>query len=321
MQSMRFFAHKSHSLQGIFLSLLLLIIAFSLASRYFFTPNNILNILNQTAIIALTGFGMTFVLMIAGIDLSIGSIIAFVSIIFAVMLHYTHQFTLALAAAFVGGILMGLLNGLLISRLKIPAFIVSLATMGIFRGITYAITDSKPVSIENELALFLGNNRIFLVPVSIYIVVISLVATHIILEKSKFGRQAKIIGGNREAARYVGIHIPRVEVIVYGISGLMCSLSGILLASRLYSAQPNVAQGSELDAIASAVLGGTSLSGGYGSIIGTFIGAFIIGIINNGMNLLKIPYFYQLIVKGVIIIIAVYIDAQNKRKIGILSRT
>ncbi len=309
------------SLGGISIALLFLLLIFSLLSPYFLTVNNIINVLHQTSIIALTGFGMTFVLIIAGIDLSIGSIIAFVGIIFSVTVEISGSILFAMIAGLTAGILFGLLNGILISKLSVPAFIVTLSTMGIFRGLTYSITNSKPVPIENPLALFLGNGKLFYIPLSIYIVIISLLVCNVLLEKTRFGRQARIIGGNREAARYIGVNIPRVEITIYALSGSLCAISGILLASRLYSAQPNVAQGYELDAIAAAVLGGTSLSGGVGSITGTFIGAFIIGIINNGMNLLKVPYFYQLIIKGVIIILAVYVDIQNKNKSLSIKRT
>ena len=257
---------------------------------------------------------MTFALIIAGIDLSIGSTIALSGTIAALLMSLNVPFTLAVGICLLIGLFLGFINGFLVSKAGIPAFIVTVATMGIFRGIAYILTGGGPVQISNAKFLYIGNEKIFGIPFPIILLIVVFIIMNIILGKTKFGRQAYIIGGNEEAALYSGINVKRIKIYIYMIIGFLASLSGIILASRLYSGQPNSANGYELDAIAAAVLGGTSLSGGYGTIVGTLIGAIIIGVINNGMNLLNITYFYQLIVKGIVIIIAVYFDVQSKKK-------
>ena len=299
---------------GILIGLIALIIVFSFLSPSFREFNNILNIILQVSIIAISAFGMTFALIIAGIDLSIGSTIALSGTTAALLLNMKVPFALALVLCLLMGIILGFINGFLISKAEIPAFIVTVATMGIFRGIAYILTGGGPVQIANEKFLYLGNEKLFGIPFPIVILIVVFIIMNIIVGKIKFGRQAYIIGGNEEAAMYSGINVKKVKVYIYMLIGFLAALSGIILASRLYSGQPNSATGYELDAIAAAVLGGTSLSGGYGTITGTFIGAIIIGVINNGMNLLNITYFYQLIVKGLVIILAVYFDVQSKKK-------
>jgi ribose transport system permease protein len=299
---------------GILLALFLIATFFALLTQYFLTIDNLLNILLQVSIISITAFGMTYVLMIGGIDLSVASIIALAGMVFGITLNATHMLLPAIAAVLITGILAGSTNGLLVAKFKIPPFIVTVATMGIFRGIAYAFTDSKPVPIELSSALTIGNERFLFIPVPVWIVFILLGVAHVVLDKTKFGRQTKLVGGNLESARYAGVNIFKIEVLVFIITGIAAAISGMILASRLYSAQPNSASGYELDAIAAAVLGGTSLTGGYGSVVGTFIGALIIGVVNNGMNLMGLSYFYQLIIKGIIIVIAVYVDIRNKKK-------
>lgn len=299
---------------GILIGLIALIAVFSFLSPSFREFNNILNIILQVSIIAISAFGMTFALIIAGIDLSIGSTIALSGTTAALLLNMKVPFALAIVLCLLMGIFLGFINGFLISKAEIPAFIVTVATMGIFRGIAYILTGGGPVQISNEKFLYLGNEKLFGIPFPIIILIVVFIIMSIVLGKTKFGRQSYIIGGNEEAALYSGINVKKVKVYIYMLIGFLASLSGIILASRLYSGQPNSATGYELDAIAAAVLGGTSLSGGYGTITGTIIGAIIIGVINNGMNLLNITYFYQLIVKGLVIILAVYFDVQSKKK-------
>jgi len=299
---------------GILVALLVITVFFSLLSQYFLTVNNLLSVLLQVSIISITAFGMTYALMIGGIDLSVGAVIALAGMVFAITLNATGMLFLAIFAALIAGMVVGFTNGIIVAKLEIPPFIVTVATMGIFRGIAYSLTDSKPVPIDLPSALAIGNERFLFIPIPVWIVLVSLVISHTVLDKTRLGRQTKLVGGNRESARYAGVNIYKIEIIVFMITGLASAVSGIILSSRLYSAQPNAALGYELDAIAAAVLGGTSLSGGYGSVIGTFIGALIIGIVNNGMNLLGLSYFYQLIIKGIIILIAVYADIRNKKK-------
>ena len=301
---------------GVLLALAVLVILFSFLSPHFLNTNNLLTILSQVSIIAIMAFGMTFVLMIGEIDLSVGSIAALSGLFLGLMLSFGLSGPIAILVALIVGALAGGANGLISARWRIPTFIVTVATMGIFRGIGYSTTDAKPIQIEDEFILFLGNQKVFgVIPVSVLIVIVLLILFHILLSKTKFGRRAKMMGGNRTAAQYVGINTMSLQIKVFMISGIAAAVSGILLTSRLYSAQPHAGTGYELDAIAAAVLGGTSLTGGYGTVFGTFIGALIMGVINNGMNLIGLPYFYQQIVKGLIIIVAVYIDVRNKERI------
>ena len=301
---------------GVLVALAALVILFSFLSPHFLNTNNLLTIFSQVSIIAIMAFGMTFVLMIGEIDLSVGSIAALSGLVLGIMLSMGMHAIIAIMIALLVGALAGGANGLISAKWKIPTFIVTVATMEIFRGIGYSTTDAKPVEINDSIVLFLGNKKLFgVIPVSVIITLVLLIVFHILLSKTKFGRRAKITGGNKMSAEYVGINTKALQIRVFMISGIAAAVSGILLSSRLYSAQPNAATGYELDAIAAAVLGGTSLTGGYGTVFGTFIGALIIGVINNGMNLIGLPYFYQQIVKGVIIIVAVYIDVRNKGRI------
>jgi ribose transport system permease protein len=301
---------------GVLLALIVLLVLFSILSPHFFNPNNVLTIFAQVSIIAIMAFGMTFVLMIGEIDLSVGSIAALSGLVLGLMLSFGISAPFAILITILAGALAGFANGFISARLRIPTFIVTVATMGIFRGLGYAPTDAKPIEVDNSAILYLGNRKLFdIIPIPVIIVLILLVLFHILLAKTKFGRRAKMVGGNKTAAEYVGINTKSLQIKIFMISGIASAISGILLTSRLYSAQPNSATGYELDAIAAAVLGGTSLSGGYGTVFGTFIGALIMGVINNGMNLIGLPYFYQQIVKGLIIIVAVYLDVRNKERI------
>ena len=209
---------------------------------------------------------------------------------------------------------MGALNGVLSAKLLLPSFIVTVATMGIYRGLVSLPTGGAPAMIANESWIAIGSSSLLGMPVIIWILLGLFVLNHIVLSATVFGRQVYLTGGNREAALYSGIRIDRVKIIVFTISGLMAAVAGILLSSRLYSAQTNAGLSYELDAIAAAVLGGTSLAGGVGTMIGTLIGALIIGVLNNGMNMLSVPYFYQLIVKGLVILLAVWLDVRAKQR-------
>nr|WP_248930948.1 ribose ABC transporter permease [Paenibacillus hamazuiensis] len=307
--------HLMKTYGGILAGLLVLMIIFSICSPYFLKVNNILNIILQVSIIAISAFGMTYALIIGGIDLSIGSTIALSGTAAALLLQMNIPFLAVILAVLLIGVVLGAFNGVLISKLHIPAFIVTVATMGIYRGIAYITTNGVPISIKDPSFLALGNNAVLGIQIPIIILFVLFFINHVILSKTKFGRRAYITGGNEEAAVYAGIQVPKIKIWVYIITSLMAAISGLILASRLYSAQPNAASGYELDAIAAAVLGGTSLSGGSGRILGTLLGAIIIGVINNGMNLMNVPYFYQLIVKGLVILVAVFVDVRNKKRL------
>jgi ribose transport system permease protein len=297
---------------GIVISLLILSVVFSFMSPRFLAYNNFMNILQQVAVIAVAAYGMTYVILLGEIDLSIGSIIAVAGMVaaqaFSMGLGFVPTFLITLAA----GAIMGALNGVLSAKLMLPSFIVTVATMGIYRGAVSLPTNGAPASIDNETWLAIGSESWLGLPIIIWIVIVLFALNHIVLSRTIFGRRAYLAGGNREAAIYSGIRVDRLKVVIFMISGVMAAISGILLSSRLSSAQTNAGMGYELDAIAAVVLGGTSLAGGVGTIAGTVLGALIIGVINNGMNMLAVPYFYQLIVKGLVILIAVWLDVRSK---------
>ncbi|TFE36836.1 ABC transporter permease [Paraburkholderia dipogonis] len=301
---------------GIVCGLILLCVLFAVLSSNFLTLGNLLNIVMQVSIIAILGFGMTYVLLLGDIDLSVGAVMALVGTIAAFAMQHGLHPALAVVVAMAAGLVLGLVNGTLTAMLTIPSFIVTVATMGVFRGFAYITSAGVPISIDDDRFAALGNGTLLGIAIPIWVLGVLLVVNHFVLAKTVFGRKAYLAGGNREAALYSGINVRRLRIVIFMISGLMASIGGVLMTSRLYSAQPNAGLGYELDAIAAAVLGGTSLSGGYGTIAGTLIGALIIGVINNGMNLLSVPYFYQLIVKGVVILVAVCIDVQTKKRHG-----
>ncbi|MBD8555977.1 ABC transporter permease [Rhizobium sp. CFBP 8762] len=298
---------------GIFLSLIILCVIFSLTSGRFLSVANFTNILQQVAVIAIAAFGMTWVILLGEIDLSIGSIIAVAGMVGAQCFAFGLGFAPALAITVLAGALLGFVNGALTAKLLLPSFIVTVATMGIYRGLVSLPTNGAPAMIDNETWTAIGSDSFLGLPIIIWIVVVLFLINHILLSKTTFGRRAYLTGGNREAAVYSGIKVDRLKISIFMISGVMAAISGVLLSSRLFSAQTNAGMSYELDAIAAAVLGGTSLAGGVGTMVGTLIGALIIGVMNNGMNMMSVPYFYQLIVKGLVILIAVWLDVRSKR--------
>ncbi|WP_449045154.1 ABC transporter permease [Paracoccus versutus] len=305
-----------HQYGGILISLVLLCVVFTLLNERFMTVANLTNILQQVAVVAIAAFGMTWVILLGEIDLSIGSIIAVAGMAGAQALGLGMGFVPALLFTLAAGALMGLINGVLTARLALPSFIVTVATMGIYRGFVSLPTNGAPAMISDPHWTAIGSNSLLGIPIIIWIVAVLFLFNHILLSRTTFGRRTYLTGGNREAALYSGIKVDRLKITIFTLSGVMAAISGILLSSRLYSAQTNAGMSYELDAIAAAVLGGTSLAGGVGTMVGTLIGALIIGVMNNGMNMLSVPYFYQLIVKGLVILIAVWLDVRAKRRQG-----
>ncbi len=303
-------------LGGIFLSLVVLCVFFSLANNRFMSVANFMNILQQVSVVAIVAFGMTWVILLGEIDLSVGSIIAVTGMVGAQVLALDYGFIPALLITLFAGALLGFINGALTAKLALPSFIVTVATMGIYRGMVSLPTNGAPQMITNDNWTAIGNETWLGIPVVIWILFALFLINHIVLARTVFGRRAYLTGGNIEAAQYSGIQTVKVKIWIFTLSGMMAAVSGILLSSRLYSAQTNAGMGYELDAIAAAFLGGTSLAGGIGTMIGTLVGALIIGILNNGMNMMSVPYFYQLIVKGVVILIAVWLDVRSKKKRG-----
>lgn len=299
---------------GIVIALIILCTVFTIANSRFLSLANFMNIFQQVAVVAIAAFGMTWVILLGEIDLSVGSIIAVAGMVGAQSLALGTGFPAALLITIIAGAILGAVNGLLTARLLLPSFIVTVATMSIYRGLVSLPTGGAPLMISDPNWQAIGASHFLGLPLIIWILLVLFLANHIALSMTVFGRETYLTGGNREAALYSGIRVNRIKIIIFTLSGVMSAIAGILLSSRLYSAQTNAGLSYELDAIAAAVLGGTSLSGGVGTMPGTLIGALIIGVLNNGMNMLSVPYFYQLIVKGVVIIIAVWLDVRAKRR-------
>ncbi|WP_053023770.1 ABC transporter permease subunit [Staphylococcus haemolyticus] len=296
-----------------FIGLILLIIVVSILNPSFLDLSNLLNLLRQISINGLIAFGMTFIILTGGIDLSVGSILALSSAFIALMITSGVDPIIALIIGVLIGFVLGAVNGLLVTKGNMAPFIATLATMTIFRGLTLVITDGNPITNLGDSYLFqlFGKGYFIGIPVPAVTMIIVFVILLIILQKTTFGRHTYAIGGNEVAAKISGIKVNKIKILIYGISGLMSALAGGILTSRLNSAQPTAGTSYELDAIAAVVLDGTSLTGGKGRIVGTLIGVLIIGVLNNGLNLLGVSSFYQQVVKGVVILIAVLIDRKK----------
>jgi ribose/xylose/arabinose/galactoside ABC-type transport system permease subunit len=297
---------------GPLLGLLLLGLTLTILSDRFLTVNNLLNVTRQISINAIISVGMTLVILTGGIDLSVGSIVALTGSITAGLLVGGQSIFLAILVGMLVGVTLGLCNGLLITRGRIPPFIATLGIMTAARGFTLVYTEGRPITGMGEGFRFLGGGYIGGIPVPVIIMIIIFIATYIMLKKTRLGRYIYAIGGNEEAARLSGINTKKILLSVYALGGLLAGFSGIIMASRLNSAQPTAGISFELDAIAAVVLGGTSLAGGVGTIGGTLIGAFIIGILDNGLNLLNVSSFYQQVAKGFVILLAVFLDQKRK---------
>ena len=293
---------------GLVLALIALVIVLSVLSDRFLSVTNVLNVLRQIAINALIAFGMTTVILGRGIDLSVGSLLAFVGVVTATLAVSGLPAWLAIIAGLAVGAALGTVNGLFVAYAGIAPFIVTLAGLTIFRGMALAFTDGRPVTGLPPLFAQIGYGTFLGLPMPVWIMLGFLALTHLLLRHTALGRAVYAIGGNEEAARLAGIPVRRVTAFTYAFSGFAAALAAVVLTGRLNSAQPTAGVMFELDAIAAVVVGGTSLFGGRGGVFGTLVGALIIGVINNGMNLLNVPSFYQQIVKGGVILAALLID-------------
>ncbi|MWN31317.1 MULTISPECIES: ribose ABC transporter permease [unclassified Gilliamella] len=299
------------------ITLLVLIAIVSCLSDNFFTLNNFFNILQQTSINAVIAVGMTLVILTSGIDLSVGSIFALTGAITASMIGADISPFIAIFVSLVLGWLLGGFSGFIIAKGKLQAFIATLVMMLILRGVTQVYTRGSPISTgandNSELFEWFAFGRVLTIPVPILIMVIVFILAWYLLKYTRLGRYIYALGGNESATRLSGINVDRVKIIVYAISGLLCALASTIEVARLSSAQPTAGTGYEMDAIAAVVLGGTSMSGGRGKIIGTLIGALILGFLNNGLNMLGVDAYYQMIVKGVVILLAVLVDKKTNK--------
>lgn len=300
------------------IALLVLILVVSFLSPNFFTADNLLNILRQTSVNAIIAVGMTLVILTAGIDLSVGSILALTSAFAAAMVGADLPVIIAIPAALLAGAALGGVSGAIIAKGKVQAFIATLVTMTALRGFTMVFTDGRPISTgfseTSDAFAVLGTGYWLGIPVPIWIMVLVFALAWYLLNHTRLGRYIYALGGNEAATRLSGINVDRVKIAVYTLCGALSALAGLIVTSRLSSAQPTAGMGYELDAIAAVVVGGTSLMGGKGRIMGTLIGALIIGFLNNALNLLDVSSYYQMIAKAAVILLAVMVDTKTTTK-------
>ncbi len=298
------------------IALIFLIVVVSFLNPNFFTVDNILNILRQTSVNAIIAVGMTLVILTSGIDLSVGSVLALCGAFAASLIAMEVPVLVAVPTALVAGAALGAISGIIIAKGKVQAFIATLVTMTLLRGVTMVYTEGRPISTgftdTADAFAWFGTGYALGIPVPVWMMVIVFAAAWYLLNHTRFGRYVYAVGGNESATRLSGINVDRVKIGVYAICGMLAALAGIIVTSRLSSAQPTAGMGYELDAIAAVVLGGTSLMGGKGRIMGTLIGALIIGFLNNALNLLDVSSYYQMIAKAVVILLAVLVDNKNK---------
>jgi ribose transport system permease protein len=308
-----FLAHHAREF-GTLGGLVALSLVLWILTPHFLTVSNLLNIAQQTSINAIIAVGLTFVIISAGIDLSVGSLVAFSGVVMASLLQRDVPLPIAVAAGLVTGLVCGLINGLLITLGRLPPFIATLGMMSVARGGALLYTDGRPISGFGEGFRWLATGEVLFVPVPVLLMGVVYVIAHFILRRTPFGRYVFAIGGNEEAALLSGVRVRLHKTMVYGVCGLLSALAGVVLTARLNSAQPIAGINYELDAIAATVIGGTSLMGGQGSVIGTLIGALIMGVLRNGLNLLGVSSFVQQLVIGAVIILAVLMDTAFKRR-------
>ena len=300
---------------GIFVAFGILCIALSLVKPGFLTWSNLLIVLTQVSINALLAFGVTFVIITGGIDLSLGSMVAVTGVVAASFAHPdTYPVIVPILMGLLTGVAMGAFNGFVVTRSGVPPFIVTLGTMTIGRGLALILSKGRPISNLSDSFNFIGGGQLLGVPVPILILLILFAVCSVLLSKTIVGRYMYAIGGNEQAANASGIPLNRIKMVVYTLSGGLAAVAGIVLTSRITTGQPNAGAGFELDAIAAAIIGGTSTSGGTGTMAGALIGALLIGVINNGLDLLNVTSYYQQVVMGVIIIGAVVLDSFHRKK-------
>ncbi|MDD6331629.1 MAG: ABC transporter permease [Clostridium sp.] len=306
---------------GIVMVLIIMCVIISFATDKFLTATNIISVLRQISINTYIALGMTLVIILGHIDLSVGAIVAMSgTLTVGFIVNQGLPIWLAIILGILLGAVTGFLSGFIVSKFKVPAFIITMAMMNIANGIAYVYSGGQSTRITNEFFINIGTGYLFkVIPLPVVYMVVLIAVFAFLLNKTKFGTYVYAIGGNREAARLSGVPIKKVEIIVFTLSGLLSAFAGLVLCSRMYSGQPSVGSGYELDAIAACVLGGTSMAGGKGRISGTVFGAIVIGIISNGLNLIGVSSYWQLIIKGLIIACAVLLDVQ-KGKLGGLKK-
>ena len=305
---------------GIIIALLamcIFLVIFPTTRTTFLTPNNMFNILRQNASNLFLATGMTMVIILGGIELSVGSVIALSGCVAAgCVVNLGLPEAVGFLAAILVGAIVGMFNGLVICKTDIPPFIVSLACMNIAKGIALVYTQGAPIRCMTDAFKFPGAGYVGPVPTPVILMLIVFVIAALMINRTQLGRHIYAVGGNAQAAKFSGINVSKVKFIVYTYTGIMAGIAGVVVASRLYSGQPTAGDGAEMDAIAAVVVGGTSMSGGSGRIGGTLIGVLIIGVLNNGLNLMGVDSNWQYIVKGLVILLAVYVDFIRNKKAG-----
>jgi ribose/xylose/arabinose/galactoside ABC-type transport system permease subunit len=301
---------------GLLVVILVIVVVMSLVKPVFLSGENILNVLRQVSINGILAIGITFVIMTGGIDLSIGSIVAVTAVLVGSFLEQGYNMVTAITIGMTGAVIFGIFNGILISVGGLPPFIATLSNMTIARGVAMVYSNGRNYVILHERFLEIGKGYTLGIPNPIWILLVVVVIAYIVLNFTVFGRHILAFGGNRQAAKLAGVRVKLVEASAYTISGLLAGIAAIVLVSRTSTGQPIAGTGYELDAIAAAAIGGTSMTGGSGSIGGTVMGFIIIGIMLNSLTLLNVSSFYQQIVKGIIIIVAVMLDMQAKRRLS-----
>jgi ribose transport system permease protein len=297
-----------------FISLIVLFVGLAIASPHFLTETNLSSVVRQTAVINIMSLGMTIIIIAGGIDLSVGAILAMSGVLGAMAMEKGMPIPVGILIGILAGLFCGFVNGILTTRLRIEPFIVTLGTLGIIRGLTLIVTNGLPVHGVPPGFSFLGEGNLIGVPFVLWVLVVCALLTHVVLEHTRLGRYAYAIGSNKDAAVYAGVPVSFDTTTVYALGGMLTGLAGMIEASRLMTGQPAAGNGYELQAIAAVVIGGGSLHGGEGSVIGTLIGAFIMGLLSNGSDLLGVsPYLQQAIIGGVIIL-AVSVDELRKRR-------
>ena len=291
--------------------LVLVALGLYIATPLFLTAPNMLNVLLAVSITGLAAVAQTYVIILAEIDLSVGAVLGLAGVISAMLLR-PYGVVVALVAGLLVGLGAGLINGILVTKFRMPSFIVTLAMMMALSGTTLWLTQGNPVRIDDPLYSAIGRSRPLDVPAPVWIVVVAFVVFGLLLARTRFGRYVYATGDNIDAARLSGVNVARVKIIAFMMSGGLSAIAGFILAARLSAAQPTAGSGLELSVIAAVILGGTSLAGGRGTIIGTAIGAFLLGIIDNGLNLLDVSPFLQDVVKGIVILLAVFFDRNSE---------
>lgn len=279
----------------------------------FLTTNNILNVLRQTSITGIVAVGMTFVIITGGIDISVGSMVAVTGVVSAMLLQAGHDVGVAIAVSLLVGMSLGLVNGLIIAYGRVMPFVATLGTMYLFRGLALIITNGQAIWRLPDNFLEIGTGYVLGIPVPVIIAFLIYLAGHILLRRFTFGRYTIAIGGDEEAARLCGVSVQRVKLMTYVFCGLMSAVAGVVLAARLGSGQPSVGEGYELIAIAAAVIGGNALTGGKGTVWGTLLGALVLGVVSNALNLWGVASFFQIVITGCIVLVAVLAGKVNPR--------